>query len=25
VVGPVIVIGIDIYQLDDDGDGVGCD
>jgi hypothetical protein len=25
VVGPVTVVGTDIYRLDRDGDGVGCD
>lgn len=25
VVGPVYVVGIDIYGLDPDGDGVGCE
>lgn len=25
VVGPVKVVGIDVYHLDQDGDGIGCD
>jgi hypothetical protein len=25
VQGPVVVVGVDIYDLDRDGDGVGCD